>query len=546
MQRREQERSRSFEARPDADPLHLVMVVTGEPPVETVQTLQGLQGQTTGRWMLTAVVHDSWHNDFTALLAVSGIQRSGQRVRVLTAGDGSGPAEMTTLGLAAASGFDVALIFPGDLWAPDTVAQLGHALAPDRVVYADEDRLDAGGSHVAPRLKPAYSPDFLLASPYVGRPLAMGSALVSGLQARGSSTAEEIEHDLALQVCEGATRVIHLPEVLCHRVGGAIESPASDSDLHVVAALARRGDAATVRPGPAVGTFRLLRDAPSTCTVSIIIPFRDEPRFLRTCVDSIDATKGAQPTEYVLVDNGSVLPETATLLDQLGGRPDVRVLSDGRPFNWAELNNVAADTASGDVLVFLNNDIEATSVGWLAVLCAQALRADVGAVGARLLYPDRRLQHCGVVIGLGGAAGHLFVGLEEAKSGYLGMAVVARECAAVTGACLATRRDVFASLEGFDASLGVDLNDVDYCLRAQRDGLRVIFDPTVELIHHESPSRGTAGDTRDIVHFIDRWSDSILSGDPYLNPHLTRVDSSCALRGPDEKEWWQRWRSSLG
>jgi GT2 family glycosyltransferase len=151
-----------------------------------------------------------------------------------------------------------------------------------------------------------------------------------------------------------------------------------------------------------------------------------------------------------------------------------------------------------------------------------------------------------VVIGLGGAAGHLFVGLEEAKSGYLGMAVVARECAAVTGACLATRRDVFASLEGFDASLGVDLNDVDYCLRAQRDGLRVIFDPTVELIHHESPSRGTAGDTRDIVHFIDRWSDSILSGDPYLNPHLTRVDSSCALRGPDEKEWWQRWRSSLG
>ncbi|HEY3843524.1 MAG TPA: glycosyltransferase family 2 protein [Acidimicrobiales bacterium] len=546
MQRREQERSRSFEARADADPLHLVMAVTGEPPVETVQTLQGLQGQTTGRWMLTAVVHDSWHNDFTALLAVSGIQRSGQRVRVLTAGDGSGPAEMTTLGLAAASGFDVALIFPGDLWAPDTVAQLGHALAPDRVVYADEDRLDAGGSHVAPRLKPAYSPDFLLASPYVGRPLAMGSALVSGLQARGSSTAEEIEHDLALQVCEGATRVIHLPEVLCHRVGGAIESPASDSDLHVVAALARRGDAATVRPGPAVGTFRLLRDAPSTCTVSIIIPFRDEPRFLRTCVDSIDATKGAQPTEYVLVDNGSVLPETATLLDQLGGRPDVRVLSDRRPFNWAELNNVAADTASGDVLVFLNNDIEATSVGWLAVLCAQALRADVGAVGARLLYPDRRLQHCGVVIGLGGAAGHLFVGLEEAKSGYLGMAVVARECAAVTGACLATRRDVFASLEGFDASLGVDLNDVDYCLRAQRDGLRVIFDPTVELIHHESPSRGTAGDTRDIVHFIDRWSDSILSGDPYLNPHLTRVDSSCALRGPDEKEWWQRWRSSLG
>jgi GT2 family glycosyltransferase len=546
VQRREQERSRSFEARADAGPLHLVMIVTGEPPPETVQTLQGLQGQTTGRWMLTAVVHESWHNDFTALLAVSGLQRSGQRVRVLTAGDGSGPGEMTTLGLTATSGFDVALIFPGDLWAPDTVAQLGHALAPDRVVYADEDRLDADGLHVAPRLKPAYSPDFLLASPYVGRPLAIGSAVVSGLQACGSSTTGEIEHDLALQACEAATRVIHLPEVLCHRLGESLQTPATDSDLHVVAALARRRDAATVRPGAVAGTFRLRREVPPACTVSIIIPFRDEPRFLRTCLDSIDATKGGQATEYVLVDNGSVLPETATLLDQWSGRPDVRVLQDGRPFNWAELNNAAAETATGDILVFLNNDIEAGSDGWLAALCAQALRSDVGAVGARLLYPDRRLQHCGVVIGLGGAAGHLFVGLEEAKSGYLDMAVVARECAAVTGACLATRRGVFDSLEGFDTSLGVDLNDVDYCLRAQRDGLRVIFDPTVELIHHESPSRGTAGDTRDIIHFIDRWGDSVLSGDPYLNPHLTRVDSSCALRGPDEREWWQQWRSTLG
>jgi GT2 family glycosyltransferase len=169
----------------------------------------------------------------------------------------------------------------------------------------------------------------------------------------------------------------------------------------------------------------------------------------------------------------------------------------------------------------------------------------VGAVGARLLYPDGRLQHCGVVIGLGGAAGHVLIRLDQHQPGYLNMAVCTRECAAVTGACLATRRDVFESLSGFDVTLGIDLNDIDYCLRGQRRGLRVIYEREAELVHHESPSRGTAGDVKDIVRFIDRWKDSIVARDPYLNPNLTRVDSSCALRGPEEEEWWRQWHASL-
>ncbi len=176
--------------------------------------------------------------------------------------------------------------------------------------------------------------------------------------------------------------------------------------------------------------------------------------------------------EYILVDNGSVQPETETLLERLAARPDVHILADDRPFNWAALNNVASAKATGDVLVFLNNDIEALAPGWLDALCAQLERPDVGVVGARLLYPGHRLQHCGVVIGLGGAAGHLFVGLGEDDPGYLAMAVTSRECSAVTGACLATRRAVFEGHGRFDESLGVDLNDIDYCLRVQRSGLR--------------------------------------------------------------------------
>lgn len=548
VQRREQERSRAFVGRSDAEILHLVMALTGEPPAETVRTLQGLGGQTTGRWTLTVVLHQGWHNAFTTLLAVSGLARTTQRVRVEAQPDGTSSTEMVQAGLRANEGKDVALIFPGDVWAPDTVAQLASALSAGGVVYADEDALAADGAHIAPRLKPAYSPEFLLSSPYMGRPLAIGSVALAHLLQTEPTAGAPVEHDVALRACEGADNVVHLPEVLSHGAGEdagvPLERAAAPTD-HIVAALARRGDVAEVATGPRPGTSRVIRRPRPGITASIIIPFRDEPRFLRACIDSIDATRGDQPIELVLVDNGSVQLETETLLEQLTARADVRTLVDDRPFNWARLNNAAAAVATGQVLVFLNNDIEAHRSGWLSALCAQALRPDVAAVGARLLYPDLRLQHCGVVIGLGGAAGHILVGLEEDRGGYLNMAVVARECAAVTGACLATRREVFTALHGFDESLGVDLNDVDYCLRSQLAGWRVIVDPSVELIHHESPSRGTAGAVGDIVHFIDRWKQSIVTGDPFFNRNLTRVDSSCRLRGPDEKEWWRQWHSTL-
>ncbi len=247
----------------------------------------------------------------------------------------------------------------------------------------------------------------------------------------------------------------------------------------------------------------------------------------------------------MLVDNGSEDPETLTLLERLDGAPDTTVVTDDRPFNWAALNNGAMTAARGDVLVFVNNDVVAHADGWLDRLTAQALRPDVGAVGARLLYPVGRLQHGGMVVGLGGAAGHVLVGLPADQPGYLGMAVLTRECSAVTGACMATRRAVFDELGRFDEALGLDLNDVDFCLKAGRAGYRVLYEPLAELVHHESPSRGTSQSASDIRRFLGRWEDLLAAGDPYLNPNLTRTDASCALRGADEQERWQTWRSTL-
>lgn len=452
----------------------------------------------------------------------------------------------------------VAPLGPDDAFHPEALARLAEALAGGGdapMAYADEDRLDDGGGRSAPALKPAWSPDLLLAAPYLGRALLVerrALAGAGGFDPPAAGVGAAGWHDLLLRLTDGTAGVPHVPAVLLHRGG----PPPAGADAGVwtltgeepagnpaAAALARRGEDATAAPGPLPGTWRVRRPA-GPVTASVIVPFRDGAPLLRACVDSVTATAGAG-LEVVLVDNGSREPETVSLVERLAGRPGVTVIADPRPFNWAALNNTAAAAARGDLLVFLNNDTEALAPGWLEALAGQAARPDVGAVGARLLYPDGRVQHAGVVVGMGGAAGHVLAGLDGDQPGYGAMAVLTREVSAVTGACLATRRDVFERLGGFDESLGLDLNDVDYCLRARAAGLRVLYEPAAELVHHESPSRGTSGSVPDIERFIARWEGAVEQGDPHLNPQLTRVDSSCALAGDDEEGWWRRWRSTL-
>jgi GT2 family glycosyltransferase len=441
----------------------------------------------------------------------------------------------------------LALVFPGDVWARDAVKLLGASLTPNGIVYADEDVLAADGTYGSPRLKPDYSPDLLLASSYIGAPLAIGPNVTGQLERPTGTSPGAIEHELAIAASEVADSVHHVAEVLCHRSpwdAAELGTPAAAEQVR--AALKRRMDDGEVGAGSIPGTYRIVRPSPADKSVSVLVPFRDQPRFLRTCVDSVTNTSQGDNVEFVLIDNGSTDPEVLTLLERLDARADVRVVADPRPFNWAALNNAAARIASGDVLLFLNNDIEALTPGWLNALVGHAYRPDVAAVGARLVYPDRRLQHCGVVVGLIGAAGHPLIGLREGEPGYMNMAVVTHECSAVTGACMATRHEVFDSLHGFDEALGVDLNDVDYCLRGHAAGYRTVYEPGAELIHHESPSRGTAGGAADILKFVERWQNYISAGDPYLNKNLTRSNASCGLASSEEKERWTQWYSTLG
>ncbi len=559
--RREEERVAANRTKPDGGgpgsggPDLVVLVVVRDPdPSGLRRCLQSAVSQTTTRWSLSVACAGAPAPEVKAALDEVLAPLPPGKVEVQGCDAEVSDAEAAHAALAATSAPAFMVLGQHDRLAADAVALLARALADADVAYADEDLLDDAGEAHDPRLKPDWSPELCLSLPYVGHPVAyrrQPAAASGGIRALPGG---DWEHDLLLRTTEHTSRIAHVAEVLCHRQATAAartRSPGAGEgapgDAAVTEALARRGIEATVSPGPVGGSWTLRRSLPGRPKVTTVIPFRDAAPLLRACVDSVTGTAAGDGVdlELVLVDNGSTEPETFTLLDRLDARPGVAVRRDPRPFNWAALNNAAVDDARGDVLLFLNNDVEALRPGWLAALAAQALRADVGAVGARLLYPGGRVQHAGVVLGLGGAAGHVLAGLAGDQPGYLGMAVLTRDCSAVTGACLATRREVFESLHGFDEDLGLDVNDIDYCLRARDHGLAVLYEPRAELLHHESPSRGTSGSPKDQLRFLERWHDVVVAGDPYLNRHLTRADCSAALRQGNEEKDWQEWRSTL-
>ena len=370
VRQREGERARQA-VRPGPSPLVLVMLVGEAPAASVGRSLRALRAQTTSRWLLTLAATEPRHAELERLVRSTLPRQARRHLTWILASAGTPLPELLRQGLRSQEGAPVALLFPGDVWAPDAVALLGGAVTPTGVVYADEDTQPDGGAPQMPRLKPDYSPDFLLSAPYLGRPMAIGSALLPDLPELVATDVASLEHEIALDACARASSVVHVPEVLCHRAA-AVSPTATGSAAHIERALARAGEAATVEPGRAPGTFHVARRTPTTPLVSVLVPFRDEPRLLRACVDSVIATTQECNIELLLIDNGSADPETLTLMELLAKRPGVRVLHDSRPFNWAALNNAGAAQARGEVLLFLNNDIQAHRRGWLAPLGAHA------------------------------------------------------------------------------------------------------------------------------------------------------------------------------
>ena len=279
--------------------------------------------------------------------------------------------------------------------------------------------------------------------------------------------------------------------------------------------------------------------------VSVIIPTRNGLKVLKPCLTSLLGITRYPDLEVLVVDNGSDDPATLQFLAELEGQGKIRVLRDPGPFNYSALNNQAVEQASGELICLLNNDIEVIDPGWLEELVVQALRPGVGAVGARLLYPNRTLQHGGVLLGVGGVANHAHLGWPGDHPGYFSRAQLTQEMAAVTGACLLVSRANYLVVGGLDAdNLKVAFNDVDFCLKLREQGLQNVYVPAAKLIHHESVSRGqdlspekAARFAAEVAWMQQRWGEQ-LPHDPAYNPNLSLDNPHFRLAWPPRLERW--------
>ncbi len=286
------------------------------------------------------------------------------------------------------------------------------------------------------------------------------------------------------------------------------------------------------------GIYRTVMKVQGNPMVSVIILNKDHIDDLETCVTSIVEKTRYPDYEILVIENNSEHQETFDYYEELEARCDrVRVLTWTDSFNYASINNFGARHARGDYLILLNNDIEVIAPGWMEEMLGYCQRRDVGIVGAKLFYPDDTIQHAGVVIGMGGIAGHILCRADGKEYGYNARLVTTQDISAVTAACLMISREDFDSIGGFDERYTVAFNDIDLCLKVREQGKLVVFNPYVTLYHYESKSRGLEDTPEklerfrtEVEYFQQKWKDILKNGDPYYNVNLTLADGDCSLK----------------
>ncbi len=460
----------------------------------------------------------------------------GRDARVIVRHDAVEPTTAATSPVPADETF-IVWLHPDDALARDALEQVAQAVSdhPDvHLLYGDEDSLGRFGRRVQPRYKPAWSPHLLRSHNFIGRPWFIRSDLWSRLNVPPFGCNEDLEHDLLLQAAEQVLpgAVHHIRRVLYHR---RLETRTGEADSRnsarrtessqwaVEAHLSRSGIAATVESIPGWPGFnRIAYAVEPKPRVSVIIPSRDKVTLLKRCMTGLQQQTDYPAIELVILDNGSVEPDTLAYLSALAGQANVQVLRVDAPFNFSALCNRGAWAAHGDILCFLNNDMEITHPEWLHELVGLSVQPEIGAVAPLLRYPDGRIQHLGIrvdppwprVIGDGWR--------EPLSRQDASRLHVVHDLSAVNGGCLVTRRDVFTAVGGFDEALPVAYNDVDFCFSVRKAGFWVVVTPFAELNHElfasrrDVPKPDRRRDWQDGIRYLQvKWPDQ-WGSDPYL------------------------------
>jgi O-antigen biosynthesis protein len=453
--------------------------------------------------------------------------------------------------LEIATGEYVALLDHDDRLAPHALSEIVKLLNQNPeadFIYSDEDKIDRENIHQTPFFKPDWCPDSMLSRMYTCHLGVYRRSLVQSVGGFRVGFEGSQDYDLVLRLTEKTDHIFHLPQVLYHwRIHP--QSTAANSDAKPYAALAAQkaieeAIARRQEPGKIVinpdfaGVYTVRYNIPDFKLVSIIIPTKDLADTLDTCLKSIFDQTIYPNYEVIVIDNASVEMKTSKCLKYWQQKEPQRFRSYyyDIPFNYSQINNYAVEQAQGDYLLFLNNDTEILTPDWIDAMVEQSQRKSIGAVGSLLLYPDLTVQHAGVILGIGGVAGHSHKNFPAAVPGYISQLVSTNNYSAVTAACLMCRREVFELVGGFETELAIAFNDIDFCLKLISHGFRNVYLPHVVLYHYESKSRGyedtpvkKARFAQEINYMRQKWS-QICDRDPCYNPNLTKNHEDYRLK----------------
>lgn len=512
-----------------------------------------VQKQTYGNWELCLADGSDESHAYVGEICRE-LAGKDERIRYRKLEKNEGIAGNTNQCLTMATGEYIGLFDHDDMLHPCVLFEYVKAINEKNAdyVYCDEATFKNGDINqmITMHFKPDYAIDNLRANNYICHFSVFSRKLLDGTELFRTKFDGSQDHDMILRLTDKAEHVVHVPKMLYYwrlhagSVASGIEAKpyAIESARGAVADHLRKHgfEHFTITSTRAFETiFKITYEIIGDPKISIVIPNKDHVEDLRRCVTSIIEKSTYDNYEIVIVENNSETKEIFSYYEELKNNPSIKIVTFKGAFNYSAVNNFGVGAATGDYVLLLNNDTQVITVNWLEELLMYAQREDVGAVGGKLYYADKTIQHAGVVIGLGAhrTAGHTHYRQKRENLGYMGRLCYAQDVSAVTGACLMVKKKLYEEAGGLDESFAVSLNDVDFCLKLRQLGYLNVFTPFAELYHYESVSRGLDTDgekaaryNEESARFREKWKEQLEAGDPYYNPNFTLDKSDFSLR----------------
>lgn len=521
-----------------APKISILVPVYNTPQVFLKQMIQSVRKQTYANWELCIANANPDNDEVKQILEIC--TKKDDRIKVVNVPENEGIAQNTNRALDIATGEFIGLLDHDDLLEENALYEIVSCLNKKKetdVLYTDEDKVTTDlDEYFSPNFKPDFNLDMLRANNYICHFFVAKKELIEKVGGFRAEYNGAQDYDLILRCTEQAQNVAHIAKILYHwRVHkeSTADNPLSKMYAYEAGKKAIEGHLARCHTDGEVlqtdnlGFYRVKYPVKGKPLVSILIPNKDQVDTLDKCLRSIEERTDYDNYEIIIIENNSTEQKTFDYYNQICN-DKIRVVYWKKEFNYSAINNFGVDQAKGEYLLLLNNDMEVISRDWMSELLGHCQRPEVGAVGARLYYPDDTVQHAGIIIGIGGVAGSVFVGMKRGYTGYMHRAAIQQDLSAVTAACMMIKRSVFEEAGRLEEQLKVAFNDVDLCLKIRKNGYLIVYDPYVELYHYESKTRG-AEDTKEKVRRFQseieymrcHWIDILKNGDPAYNPNLT-------------------------